>query len=261
MSNAQTVLITGASSGIGLELANICAEHGHNVVLIARSKQRLEAVSSHLLETYDVQASIFPQDLSELDASAKVEAYLRKSKITIDILINNAGFGGREAFAQADIEHDLGMIAVNITALTELTARLLPGMVERKKGRILNVASLAALVPGPYMAVYHASKAYVLSFSQAIAAELTDTGVTVTALCPGATKTSWAQHAGLGANSSFDGRAMKATDVARKGYNAMMSGKLIAFASPAHHAAASVVGFVPLSLRNHLAHWQKEAPK
>src|SRR3989475_8551934 len=182
----MTALITGASSGIGLELARVLAEHGHDGGLVARSEATLQSLAAEL-KARDVRAHVIVVDLSAPGAAKAVVDRVRDLALEIDVLVNNAGYGVYGPFLETSLDAELAMIRVNIVALTELTKRLLPAMVARKRGKILNVASTAAFLPGPLMAVYYATKAYVLSFSEAIANELEGTGVTVTALCPGPT--------------------------------------------------------------------------
>lgn len=240
----NTALITGASGGIGLELATICAEHGHDLVLVARSHERLGAIATDLRHVYNVNVLAIEQDLSKKGAAAKIMAELDEHKINVEVLINNAGFGGREGIAEADIKRDLDMIQVNAAVLTELTALVVPGMVKRGMGRILNVASTAAFAPGPFMAVYHATKSYVLSFSQAIHQELKGSGVTVTTLCPGPTQTHWAAAAGVNAEK-FNARAMSAHEVAKEGYEAMMKGQRVIIAGNKNRWRIRLLRFIP----------------
>ncbi len=224
-----TALITGASGGIGYEFAKLLAKDCGALVLVARDETKLHAVKKELEAFAPVKALVLPRDLSLPNAAARLYEELEQAHITVDILINNAGFGSQGAFVDREWQSDSDMIAVNITALTQLTKLFAKGMVERKYGRILNVASTAAFLPGPFMAVYYATKAYVLSFSEALARELRGTGVTVTALCPGPTATGFASTAGAEHSRLF--RYMKlatSADVARYGYEAMVKGKVVA---------------------------------
>ena len=222
-------LITGASGGIGLELAKECARHGHDVVLVARRQDALEAAAAMIEGEYDVRATVIPSDLGEPDAPPELYAQTVAQGIEIGILINNAGFGLGGEFLETDIEREIEMIHVNVIALTHLTKLFAPAMVKRRSGRIMNVASTAAFQPGPLMAVYYATKAYVLSFSEAIAEEVRKTGVTVTALCPGATATDFADTAQVGNSRLFQKLGVaSADDVARAGYKAMMRGQRVA---------------------------------
>ena len=182
----QTALVTGASAGIGAELAKLCAADGFNLVLVARDAERLAHLASDLARAHHIQARVLAADLSNPLAPAQVFEQLQSTPI--DILINNAGFGLRGAFAETDWAAHARLIEVNMTAPAHLTKLFLPGMLQRKRGRILNVASTAAFVPGPFMAMYYASKAFLLSFSESIANEVEGTGVTVTVLCPGPTQ-------------------------------------------------------------------------
>jgi uncharacterized protein len=224
---AQTALITGASSGIGLELATICAEHGHKLVLVARSRDRLQALAADLEQRYGVTTTVIVQDLAKPGASAKLVEQLEKARIQADILVNNAGFGVGGGFAEADPQQLTDMIQVNVMAVNELTRLLLPLMIQRGSGRILTVSSVAGFVPCPNFASYAATKAYVLSWSVALNQELRGTGVTATALCPGATKTNFARQAHLASPDRFGRRNLSAHAVALAGYTAMMKGDAI----------------------------------
>src|SRR5581483_11195724 len=187
-SNRKTALVTGASSGIGMEFARLLARDGYHVFLVARSEEPLKVMAREI-----GSATVLVADLASPDAPRHVF----DSAGPVDILINNAGFGLSGAFAETDLGRELEMIQVNIAALTALTKLFLKPMIERRSGRIVNVASTAAFQPGPLMAVYYATKAYVLSFSEAVADELRGSGVTVTALCPGPTATGFAERAGM----------------------------------------------------------------
>ena len=223
-----TALVTGASSGIGLELATLLAKDRHDLVLVARGRERLDSVARGLTTEFGVAATVLPTDLTDPAAPLDIVLALAEQKLLIDILVNNAGFGVYGFFANTPLEKELAMIQVNITALTHLTKLLLPRMLERRRGRILNVASTAAFQPGPLMAVYYATKAYVLSFSEALANETAGTGVTVTALCPGPTITEFQKRAGLEMTRLFKSPlVMDAPTVARAGYEGMMRGKRV----------------------------------
>lgn len=225
---AGTALITGASSGIGAELARVCAAKGHGLILVARRLPELERLASDLAREHGVPARALAADLS--DPAATRALFDRVDGAPVDILINNAGFGLRGRFAATDWDVEARMIQVNIAALLHLTKLFLPGMIRRRAGRIMNVGSIAGFVPGPDMAVYYASKAFVLSFSEALAVELEGTGVTVTNLCPGPTRTEFGQVAGAGDTEVFQSATMSAADVAREGYEAMMHGRTVAIA-------------------------------
>ncbi len=223
----KTALITGASSGIGLETARQLAGEGVSLVLVARRKERLEALAGELKESYGTDARVIPLDLSRAGAGKELFETTEKESIEIDYLVNNAGFGGYGAFREREWINDRDMIQVNITALTEITRHYLPGMMARKRGAILNVASTAGLIPGPYQSVYYATKSYVISFSQAISHELKGTGVTVTALLPSATATEFAATGNLEKTRLFSGKVDSAAKVAAEGIRAMKKGKLI----------------------------------
>lgn len=221
-----TALVTGASSGIGLELATLLARNGHDLVVVARNRDRLEAIAGGLREEFGVAVTVMAKDLAAPGAPGEVARELSASGTVVDILVNNAGVGVYGLFASTPPERDPEMIQVNVAALTHLTRLFLPGMLERRRGRILNLASTAAFQPGPLMAVYYATKAYVLSFSEALANETAGTGVTVTTLCPGPTLTEFQSRAGFGNVPLFKGPlVMGAADVARAGYEGMMRGQ------------------------------------
>ena len=239
----ETALITGASSGIGLDLARVFAKEGHDVVLVARSEGRLREIAAELERDFGVTAHVVVADLAEADAPRKLVDALPAA---IDILVNNAGFGLTGPFVETDLAKELEMIQVNVVALTALTKLLLPPMVARRRGRVLNVASTAAFQPGPLMAVYYATKAYVLSFSEAIADELRDSGVTVTALCPGPTATGFADVAGMSASRLFNVmKPMSSADVARAGYAAMKRGRRVVIPGVKNKVVAQSVRFSP----------------
>ena len=218
-----TALITGASAGLGAELAKLCAAAGYDVVLVARSAPRLAELAASLAAAHGITARPLVSDLS--DPAAPTELFAQMSATPLDILINNAGFAVQGPFAQTDWGKETKLLQVSVAAVAHLAKLFLPGMLQRRSGRILNVASTAAFVPGPFMAIYYASKAFVLSFSEALANEVQGTGVTVTALCPGPTRTEFAETAGVAGSGLFSGPTMSAVDVAREGYDAMMAGK------------------------------------
>jgi uncharacterized protein len=223
----MTALITGASSGIGLELARIFAEHGHDVVLVARSEGKLNSLASEL-QSRGVRAHVVATDLGAPGAAKTVVDRTRELGVDVDVLVNNAGYGLYGPFLETSLDAELAMIQLNIVTLTELTKRLLPAMVARKRGRILNLASTAAFLPGPLMAVYYATKAYVLSFSEAIANELSGSGVTVTALCPGPTASGFQAAANLEESKLVAGKTLPTSrEVARAGYDALMRGTTV----------------------------------
>jgi short-subunit dehydrogenase len=226
-----TVLITGASGGIGEELARLFAAHRYDLVLVARTEEKLQSLSAELGRAHGVQARVLAADLADPAAPPRVFETLRELGVTIDVLVNNAGFGATGAYAEIDYDVTARMIQVNIGALAHLTRLFLPGMLARRNGKILNLASTAAYVPGPFMAVYYASKAFVLSFTEAIAEETRGSGVTVTALIPGPTATNFAAAAGNQDSLLFrTGTVMSAAAVARVGFDGLMAGKPVAIA-------------------------------
>lgn len=221
----KTILITGASSGIGKEIAKIHAEKGGDLVIVARSKDKLEKLKTELESKHSVKVTVIVKDLGLPEAPKEIYDEVLKAGIQVDYLVNNAGFGGLGKFHERDWSQDLAMINLNIVALTALTRLFLPDFVKRNSGKILNVSSTASLMPGPLQAVYFASKAYVTSFSNAIAEELHDTNITVTSLMPGATETEFGRISGMDKTSMFQQTA-SARKVAEDGYNGMMAGKL-----------------------------------
>lgn len=229
MTTRPVALVTGASSGIGRELARVLAQEGHDLVLVARRSSELETLAGELTAAHGTESLVVPTDLSTDDAVATVEAAVRSAGIDVDVLVNNAGLGGHGRFAQTDPASDEQQLRVNILALTRLTKVFLPPMLERRRGRILNLASTAAFQPGPYMAIYYASKAYVLSFTEALAEELRGTGVTATALCPGAVETEFFDVARVDRSSPIarSPGAKSAPVVARAGYDGMMRGRAV----------------------------------
>jgi uncharacterized protein len=225
--NRQRALITGASSGIGLDIARDLAAKGFDLILSARSRDALDRIAAELSSAHTIDARVFPFDLARADASRELFDAITANGLVVDILVNNAGFAMYGPFADGDTQTGLDLLQVNVVALTHLTRLFLPGMLQRRCGRILNVASTAAFQPGPLMAVYYASKAYVLHFSEAIAEEVRGTGVTVTALCPGATRTGFQKRGGLDDSALFQGRVAESADVARQGVDAMLRGQTL----------------------------------
>ena len=246
MKTNPIALITGASSGIGLELAKLFARDSHDLALVARSYDKLKPIAEDLQQTYGVQVKYYIKDLSVSSAPEEIFKALQSEGGNIDVLVNNAGFGWRGEFAKMDLTDALGMIQVNITALSYLTRLYLPGMIERKRGKILNVASTAAFQPGPMMATYYASKAYVLSFSEALSEELHGTGVTVTALCPGPTATGFGPRAGFTNKKILGGMlSMDSHTVALDGYKGLMNGKPLVIPGWKNWLGTQLVRFIP----------------
>ena len=226
--STETVLVTGASSGIGLELARCFAAEGCRLILVARKGIALEALAAELRKAHKIQAQVFTADLAHRDAPNRLLAHLQAAGIKVDVLVNNAGFGAQGKFAELPLERQLDMLQVNITAVVHLSGLLLPGMIERRRGGVLNVASTAAFQPGPGMGIYYATKAFVLSFTEALAEELAGTGLTATAVCPGPTRTNFGAAAG-GRFKRVTGRySMSAAAVARLGHRAFRSGRVVA---------------------------------
>lgn len=221
----KTALITGASSGIGREFAKLLAKDGYNLVIVARGREALEKVREQIQEHHDVNIKIFDKDLSKLENINFIHDELKRQKCDIDILVNGAGFGDYGKFQDMPWERELGMMGVNMVAVVYLTKLFLPGMIARGNGKILNIASTAAFQPGPLMAVYYATKAFVLHFSEAIGNELRGTGVTVTTLCPGPTATHFQSVAGIKNSRFIRNKLPSASEVAKFGYRALSKGK------------------------------------
>lgn len=221
----KVALITGASSGIGAELARIHATQGGDLILVARRIDKLEALKAELEDEHGAHVHLIAQDLTHPDAAQLVYDSVQAADLQVDYLINNAGFGGVGKFHERKMATDMAMIQLNVNVLVALTRLFLPDMVARKSGRVLNVSSTASLMPGPLQAVYFATKAFVTSFSNAIARELKGTGVTVTALLPGATATEFGQRSGMDKTALFE-HTFTAAQVARDGYEAMLKGTL-----------------------------------
>jgi hypothetical protein len=252
----STVLITGASGGIGYELAKIFACNHHNLILVARSGKNLAQAAAEF-QAQGTTVQTIAVDLAQAPGAKFVFEQTRGENI--DILINNAGYGAFGEFAEMS-EHDiLGQINLNITTLTQMTRLFLPGMIARRSGRIMNVASTAGFQPGPLMAVYYATKAYVISFSEAIANEVAGTGVTVTCFCPGATHTGFAKRAGNDQSRLFKQfGAMKADKVALDGYRAVMKGRTLAISGAQNWVVAQSTRFAPRKMITAVSRWVSE---
>ena len=260
----KTALITGPSFGIGLELARIFAREGYNLVLVARTADRLRQLASELEKAHGTRSLILATDLIEPGASAYVLDQTTRAEIDVDVLVNNAGFGQYGLFAENDLEECLRQIQLNVTTLTHLTRLYLPAMIERARtkqetGRILNVASTAAFQPGPLMAVYFATKAYVLHFSEALANELDGSGVTVTCLCPGATATEFHKRANATGMNLLKFGAMDAHTVAEDGYRALMAGKSVVISGFKNWLFAQSVRFSPRRMVTAIARKTQES--
>lgn len=221
----KVALITGASTGIGKELARIHAEKGGDLVIVARSKEKLEKLKTELETLHNNKVVVIAKDLSLPNSAEEIYNEVKAAGIEVDYLINNAGFGGHGKFHEREWTDDLTMINLNVVALTALTRLFLPDLVKRNSGKILNVSSTASFMPGPLQAVYFATKSYVTFFSNAIAEELYDTNITVTALMPGATETEFARVSGMDKTDLFS-KTVSARSVAEDGYNGMIKGKM-----------------------------------
>ncbi|MEW7290529.1 SDR family NAD(P)-dependent oxidoreductase [Aquimarina sp. 2304DJ70-9] len=242
----KTALITGASNGIGLELARVHASKGDNLVLIARNQIKLEELKSELEKQHGVSAMIITKDLSAPNAAQEVFDETNQKGIQVDFLINNAGFGDFGMFYETDWNKEHKMIELNITTLTQFTKLYVKEMVKRNSGKIMNVASTAAFQPGPTMAIYYATKAYVLHFSEAIANELKGQNITVTALCPGATESGFQSVAQMEESKLVKGKKLPSSKtVADYGYKAMMKGKTVAIHGFMNRVLANSVRFMP----------------
>lgn len=224
--NNETALITGASSGIGLHLAREFAQHGHPVVLVAPVEAELQQIAQSIRTEFAVEARVIAKDLELEDSAHEIFDELQRAGVTVDILVNNAGHGQRGHFWEIPLEQDLSMVRLNIEAVLRLTKLFLPPMLARKRGRILNTASVAGFEPGPMLAVYHSTKAFVLSLSEALATELKETGITVTALCPGPTDTDFFPKADMTETRAMQ-KAMAPQDVAAAGFKALMAGERV----------------------------------
>jgi short-subunit dehydrogenase len=252
-----TALITGASSGIGRELAHLFAGRGHDLVLVARGDEQLQRVGDEC-RGRGVQVTTLSRDLGDPRSAPDIVAELEARSITVDVLVNNAGFATFGLFAEIDADRDIEMIRVNVVALTHLTKLLLPGMLTRRRGRILNVASTAAFQPGPLMAVYYATKAYVLSLSVALANETKGTGVTVTALCPGPTRTGFQRRAAMEDSRLVAGTIMDARTVARAGYEGMLKGRAVVVPGLRNQIGAFATRLAPRSMAASVARRMQE---
>lgn len=254
-----TAFITGASGGIGLELAKIHARNGHNLILAARSGDRLNMIKSELEEAYSIRVDVIAIDLSEPGAAHRLFELAGGKDLHVDFLINNAGFGTFGMFAEAEIGKTEEMMRLNMESLTTLTRLVLPGMLSRKSGRIMNIASTAAFQPGPLMAVYFASKAYVLRFSEALANEVQGSGVTITVYCPAATQSGFQTAAKMEDSRLVKNRKLDtAESVAHDAYKAMMRGQSVAIYGRINALLAWSTGLFPSAMVAKIARWMIE---
>jgi short-subunit dehydrogenase len=245
---SQTALITGASSGIGVDLARLFASKGYSLVLVARTESAMNALADELRAAHGIAVTVVPHDLAQPDAAQAVFDAVRRANITVDVLVNNAGYASYGPFARANLRNELDEMQVNMMALTALTGLFLPGMVERGHGGVLNVASTAAFQPGPNMAVYYATKAFVLSFSEALAYEVRGAGVQVTALCPGATRSGFFDRASMQDSQFVRHAMMDSMTVARAGYNGLMHGKPVVIPGTRNRLLAFTTRFFPRNM-------------
>jgi short-subunit dehydrogenase len=252
------VLVTGASSGIGYELAKLFARDGHDLVLVARSREKLEAIGRELKDATGVAVRLIPKDLSRPRAAEEVFDELTRESIRIRVLVNCAGFGTYGAFAETDIAAEREMMQLNVVALTELTKLAVRDMVHRGDGRILNVASTAAFQPGPRMAVYYATKAYVLSFSEALANELHGTGVTVSTLCPGPTRTGFGDRAKMEDARVYRTGVMDAAAVAKAGYRGLKRAETVIIPGLRNKLVALAARLGPRKVVVAITRWMNE---
>lgn len=242
----KTALITGASSGIGLELAKVHAKNGHHLVVTARREERLLELKKELEAEHGIQVHVFTCDLAQENAPKDVFDYTDKNGISVDILINNAGVGDYGFFHESDWERQQAIIDLNIKSLTHLTHLYLPELIKKERAYIMNVASTAAFQPGPLMSIYYASKHYVLAFGEALDNELSDTGVTVTTLCPGPTESEFQDHANMKKSKLFDNLPVATSKrVAEYGFKSMLKGKRVAVYGVPNKILSVIVGFFP----------------
>jgi short-subunit dehydrogenase len=245
-SSQQTALITGASSGIGVDLAECFARDGYDLILTARSEPALREVAQRLADTYRVRATPVAQDLGEIGGGVKLAEAIRARGLPVDVLVNNAGYGVAGAFSQSDMAAELGMIDLNIRALVELTRVYWTDMLAKRSGGVLNVASTAAFQPGPLMATYYASKAFVLSFSEALWEEARGTNVRVSCLCPGPTVSNFRARAGTDKKKlARASTPMSAAEVAELGYRAWRADKRVEVTGLRNRVMAAAIPFLP----------------
>jgi uncharacterized protein len=242
---SQTTLITGASSGIGRELAIQFAEGGDNVVLVARSEDKLNALAAQIRQDHKLTATVIPADLTTIDGVDQLCSQLQAQSIQIDTLVNNAGFGALGKFVDLPLDRQTDMLMLNVVALTRLTRALLPSMLERRRGGILNVGSIAAYQAGPNMAVYYASKAFVLSFTEALREELAGTGLHVTCLEPGATESNFGEDSGMDKLAMFSSSTMTSQAVAKAGFEGYRNNVDIVIPGWKNRLMVTSTGFLP----------------
>ena len=246
-------LITGASAGLGEGFARAIAAERKDLILTARRLDRLEALAAELRAAHGVAVHLFPADLTDPGAPGKLLADIAAAGLTVDQLVNNAGYGTQGAFAEGGVADQLGMVDLNCRALVALTHGVLPAMIARKSGGVLNIASTAAFQPGPWLAVYYATKAFVLSFSEAIHEEVKPHGVRVAALCPGPTRTEFAERAGMGESALFKTFASDADAVVRDGLKALAGNQAVRISGAANTLMAESIRLTPRFLARRIA--------
>ena len=258
MQKGATVLITGASGGIGADLARIFAREGFNLVLVARSENKLNELATTVTSEFKITATVLVYDLVDVTAPQKIFQELAEKKIPVQGLVNNAGFGEYGFFEEINLQRELDMMQVNMGAVVQLSKLFLEQISLGSAGKILNVASTAAFQPGPLMAVYYATKAFVLSFSGALANELEKRNVTVTALCPGPTKTGFAADANLDGSDLFAGKIATSEEVAQAGFKGMMAGDTVVIPGAKNQAFAFAVRLAPRNFVTRLVRFMQE---
>lgn len=241
----EYTLITGPTSGIGFELVKLFAKDRNNLVLVARSEDKLEKIRTFFMDKYGIDIVMVCKDLSRPEAAKEVYDEVKERGITVTNLVNNAGIGTYGLFHEISTDESLDLLTLNIRTLTHMTRLFLPDMVARGKGRVMNVASTAAFQPGPLMATYYASKAYVLHLSEALSEELEGKGVTVTALCPGATTTDFQRKAKVSKSNIANFNLMDAKTVAESGYRAFLEGRSLDIPGARNKVSSFLVRFVP----------------
>ncbi|PEJ58389.1 short-chain dehydrogenase [Bacillus sp. AFS002410] len=249
----KTVLITGATNGIGFELTKLFAKDQFNLILVARNRNKLEEMAISLMKQFSIKVLVISEDLSQASSAKSIADQVLKSEMEVDLLINNAGVALYGNFGFTDLEKELNMIQLNIVTLTELVKYFLPTMLQNKSGQIINIASTAAFQPGPLMSVYAASKAYVLSFSEALSEELKHTGVSVTTICPGPTKTGIINASGGNKSKLFQGKMMSPRKVAKLTYEAIKKEKTVVVTGLKNKILAQAVRFIPRTIVRKLA--------
>jgi uncharacterized protein len=253
--DGQTALVTGASMGIGVDLAECFASDGYDLILTARSEAALKDLAQKLSTKYKIATTAIACDLGVSGAGGKLAADIASRGLAVDVLVNNAGYGIAGAFNGSDKAEELGMIDLNVRALVELTHIHWPGMLAKKRGGVLNVASTAAFQPGPLMAIYYASKAFVLSFSEALWREAQGSGVHVSCLCPGPTVSKFRERAGTGKTRlSRAGTPMSSASVARMGYRAFQANRRVMITGLRNAFLARLVPFLPRATVLNLVH-------